>query len=105
VIDHAEPYPEMPDNLPPLPPKWSAPLSLTCACPTVSGGPMAVPECPIHAGPFGREVVKLRGKVTQLEMENRELRHANNRWIAANEDLDAVVSATIRVLRERKFVA
>jgi hypothetical protein len=92
-------------ELPPLPPKWSAPLSLACVCPTVSGGSMVVPECPVHAGPFAREVVKLRAEVKRLEAENAELRHANDRCIAANEDLNAVVSATIRVLRERKFVA
>jgi hypothetical protein len=61
-------------------------------------GPMLVPDCPIHAGPFGAEVVKLRA-------ENAALREANAKYITVNDDLDAVVSAVIRMLRERGFVA
>jgi hypothetical protein len=44
-------------------------ISPTCKCPVVTGGPMLVPDCPIHAGPFGREVVKLRAEVKQLRAD------------------------------------
>jgi hypothetical protein len=67
----------MPDNLPPLPPNWAlnwgSPPSGTCKCPIVTGGPMVVPDCPIHAGPFGREVVKLRAEVAKLTRERDSL--------------------------------
>lgn len=54
-----------------------------CVCPTASGGPMLVPECRIHAGPFGRETVKLRAEVKRLEAENAEHRRTIRAYVEA----------------------
>lgn len=46
----------------------------------------------------------LLAELRRLRAQIAELTEANKRWIEANSDLDAIVSATVQKLRERGFI-
>jgi hypothetical protein len=70
MIAHQSPYGN------PLPP-------YVCRCPVVSGGPMPVPDCPMHAGQWGRELVKARAEVAGLREQLAKAHSVRQGWQGA----------------------
>jgi hypothetical protein len=52
-------------------PSWQP--SRMCTCQTVTSGVVIMPDCPIHAGAFGAEVVKLRAELAAARAEIERL--------------------------------